>query len=165
MPAGSVPVPEEDPLAGETEGLEGDEGVEGEIGEVATAPGAGTDPAAGPELVEREGLHLAELVLASGIESRRPLDPATSFSKADGDRIYCYVRVANPEREETAVYIGWEPVDRPSEELGREQTVQAQPEWVTFAFTTRQRRAGRYRCVVKTADGEVIGRAAFDLTE
>jgi hypothetical protein len=147
----------------------GDEGMEDEDpnigGGAPSAAGAGTDPAAGPEIIVREGLHLTELVLARGIESRRPLDPGHTFSKASDDKIYCYVRVANPDREETAVYIGWEPVDQPTEDPGREQTVQASPEWVTFSFTGTRRRAGRYRCVVRDTGGEVLGRAAFDLTE
>jgi hypothetical protein len=175
MPAGSEAIAAGDPLddgveddvdlgVGDDMGDEdlGDDGMdEGGGGSL----GAGTEPSAGPELVEREGIHVTELVLAKAIESRRPVDPGVSFSRADTSRVYCYIRVANPDRVETSVFIGWEPVDRPTEELGREQSIQAHPEWVTFAFTGTTRRNGQYRCVVKEGDGTVLARAAFDLTD
>jgi len=137
----------------------------GEELEAGGLAGAGTDPLAGPELVEREGLRVEELVLARGVEERQPVDPGTTFSRADDERVYCYVKLDNPERIETDVHIGWERIDPPTEDLGRATHVRAMPRWVTFAYTGTRRRAGRYRCVVRDADGELLARAAFDLVD
>ncbi|MEM9187930.1 MAG: hypothetical protein AAGF12_02045 [Myxococcota bacterium] len=150
------------------------EGAEPDLGELGEAPspepssgldGAGSVPSAGAHIVERSDLQLMELVLARGVEDRAPVDPAHTFSKADDDQIYCYVRVANPDREETVVYMQWELVERPSDEWGREQRIGGSPEWVTFRYTGTRRRAGRYRCVVRDDSGELLGQIAYDLTE
>jgi hypothetical protein len=39
------------------------------------------------------------------------------------------------------------------------------PTYVTFAFTGTARRAGRWACVIRNDNDEVLGRAEFDLTE
>jgi len=127
--------------------------------------GPGADPTAGPQIAQGEGLHLAELVLAEGVESRRPVNPRTTFSKSSDSRVYCYVRVENPERIETEIHIGWESVEHPSDDPGRATTVGASPVYVTFAYTGTGRRVGRYRCVVRDAELQVLGRVAYDLLD
>ena len=157
---------EEAPAADEGAADEALDEAEPVAGGPAIGAGApGVDPSAGPELVQREGLHLTELVLATGIESRRPVDPRTTFSKAEHTSVYCYMRIANPERTETEVFLDWEPVDAPREGPGRAVRVAAQHQWVTFAYTRTGARPGRYRCVIRDAAGEILARAAYDLTD
>ena len=75
------------------------------------------------------------------------------------------MRIANPERTETEVFLDWEPVDAPREGPGRAVRVAAQHQWVTFAYTRTGARPGRYRCVIRDAAGEILARAAYELTD
>ena len=93
------------------------------------------------------------------------MDARTTFSRANDPRIYCLVRLENPEREAGGITMGWERVDRESDDPGRLMNVPAQPRYVTFGFTGTRRPAGRYRCVVRTPGGALLGSAAFDLEE
>jgi hypothetical protein len=105
-------------------------------------------------------------VLATGVESRQPVDPRTTFSKASDERVYCYLRIENPERETTTVTMTWERAEGPGpNDQSREMDVYPNPTHVTFAFTGTQRRAGRYACVIRDANAEVLGRAEFELTD
>jgi hypothetical protein len=167
------------PLVEPNELGEGDEGSDGgeddpDYGALAAEEQGGGDEG-GDEgegesgahyLAARDGLHLSELVLAAGVENRQPVDPRTTFSKASDERVYCYLRVENPDREEATVYMAWERAEgRAPTDQSREMQIRAMPTYVTFAFTGTARRAGRWACVIRNDNDEVLGRAEFDLTE
>jgi hypothetical protein len=128
----------------------------------------GDEPPAGgggPELLEADGIRVTELALATAIEGGQPVDPRTTFSKASDERVYCFVRLDNIAEVETSISIGWERADRPSDSPGASLRVPAQERYRTFAFTGTRRPAGRYRCVVRSEGGSVLGRIEFELTE
>lgn len=136
-----------------------------EEGEAAPALALATDPAAGALFGEAEGLRVTELSLGSGVEDRQIVDARATYSRASDERIYCLVRLENPSREASGILMGWERIDRPTEDAGRLMNVPAQPRYVTFGMTGTRRPAGRYRCVVRTPGGALLGSVAFDLAE
>ncbi|MCB9594005.1 MAG: hypothetical protein H6719_14825 [Sandaracinaceae bacterium] len=125
-----------------------------------------TDPAQGAVFGTAEGLTVTELSLGSGVEERQIVDARSTFSRASDERVYCLVRLDNPEREASGISMTWEATDAEGDAApARLMNVPAQPRYVTFGFSGTRRRAGRYRCVIRTPSGELLGSAAFDLTE
>lgn len=143
----------------EAEGI-GDDGEPAEVG-LALA----TDPAQGAIFGEAGGLRVTELSLGSAVEDRQIQDARATYSRAADSRIYCLVRLDNPERAPAGIYMAWERVDRDPDDPGRLMNVPASPRYVTFGMTGTRRRAGRYRCAIRTEDEALLGSIAFDLTE
>ncbi len=118
-----------------------------------------------PELVETEGLRVVRIAVARGVEEREPVDPGTSFSAAEVERVYAFLEVANPERTECEITVAWAPTDDLEDERGRVSVnVGPQPRWRTWSYTSRLGRPGRYMAIVRDPDGRVIARAPFDIT-
>lgn len=123
-------------------------------------------PPLGVVLAPRPDLHLTEMVLAPEIDRRAPIDPRSTYSKADAERVNCFFRLQNPERKETEVFISWE---NEEVESRNEPTAIPVPPNRTFTHwrytSTGWRRPGVYTCVIRNAAEEVLGRAPFELTE
>lgn len=118
-----------------------------------------------PEIVETEGIGVRQVALARTIEDRVPVDPSTTFSVEEGGRIYAYLEVTNPDREEGELTVAWARAEDLEDELSRvEVQVGAYPRWRTWAYTSRLNRPGRYMAIVRDHDGEVIARAPFEVT-
>jgi len=112
---------------------------------------------------EPVALELVSLTLAKGIEEGQPVDPGDSFARSDG-RIFAIVRLTNPSRTETHVRVAWENAEGP-ERQGMRLQIPAQARYRTVARTGTGRPAGRYRCVVRDASGNVLGQQEFSVTE
>ena len=110
------------------------------------------------------GFSVTELVLSKSIENHDPVDPGTTFSRADG-RIYATVRIANPDRTATSIRVAWERVGDPANHGGVTLEIPARVHYRVVARTGTQRAAGRYRCVVYNAEDEEISATEFELTE
>lgn len=124
-----------------------------------------TDPSEGAIFGEASGLRVSELSIGGAIENRQISDARSRFSRGTDARVYCLVRIDNPERVPTGIYMAWERVDRESDESGRLMNVPAQPRYVTFGFTGTQGRPGRYRCTIRSQSRELLGSVAYELTE
>lgn len=144
---------------GPDEGLEGLE-EEGEAAEVVVQ-----DVASGSVLVPGDGLRLTELTVAAGVERREAVDPRTHFSKATDERVYCMVRLTNPDRIPGSITVRFEPIDHP--ERGRDSVldVPGGATYTTFTYNGTRGRAGLYRCVVRDENERLLGSAAWELTE
>ena len=117
-------------------------------------------------VASRPGVHLRELVLAPEIEGRTPLDPRSDYEKSADERVNCFFRLENPEREATEVSIAWEDSEGNSRNDPTLIPVPARLRFTHWRYTgTGWRRPGRYRCVLRDAEGEELGRASFDLRE
>lgn len=111
-------------------------------------------------------LTVSEVVIATSVEDHEPVGTATSFSRSGGPLV-CFIRAENRTGAEGALLVSWEAGDQPAGPArgGTRLTVAARPRFRTYARTAVQRPAGNYRCVVRSEDGEVLGQAAFTLTE
>ncbi len=111
------------------------------------------------------GFEVYELVLSKGLDSGQPVDPGTSFSRTDG-RIYATIRVRNPERTETTIRVAWERADATTPSTrGIELNIPGRRRYRTVARTGTGRSAGSYKCVVYSADNEVLASANYELTD
>jgi hypothetical protein len=129
------------------------------------APPGGEDPppSAGENEDGAAGLTVTEIVMSKNVDGGQPVDPGTSFARSDS-RIYATVRVDNPSREATTIRVAFERVGAPSA-AGLELEIPGRPRYRTLARTGTQRPAGRYRCVVYSADGAELSAVEFDITE
>lgn len=119
------------------------------------------DPDASPAV---DGLRLTELTLARNIEAGRAIDPTNTFQVSDG-RVWVLVRVENQSGAETEIRVSFERADR---ELGAREGAGVSLEipnrrrYRTVA-RTGTRAPGRYRVVVRTASGSVLGSVEYDV--
>lgn len=110
------------------------------------------------------GFEVYELILSKGVENGQPVDPGTSFSRTDG-RIYATIRIRNPEREETTIRVAWQRADAEPTERGIELNVPGRARYRTTARTGTGRSAGSYKCVVYSAENEILATANYELTD
>ncbi len=96
-------------------------------------------------------------------------DASTTFTAAQGERAWAFIRVFAPARFEDAVSFAWQ-FDDPQRgwvDLGKPYVARLsggnEEGYRTFAYVTLQR-AGAYRVRVLTADAREIGRETFKVT-
>jgi hypothetical protein len=100
-------------------------------------------------------------LLASGVESREPLDERDTF-KGD-EKIFAFMELANAEGEPYAFRVHWEPVAGPASPYGVELNVKTAPRFRTWSWTAIPREPGAYRAVLRTLDGEEIASRTFTI--
>ena len=119
-----------------------------------------------PEIVERDGLMINRVVMACDIEDRSSVDEGIFFRSGEEERLYAYLDVANPEREQQELTVAWMRMDRPDDVVSQvEVNVGPHPRWRTWAYSSRLRRPGRYMVVVRDSEDEVIARAPFEVIQ
>lgn len=126
-------------------------------------------PASAQEAAEAEevdGLRITEITLARGVEAGQAVDPTNTFAAADG-RVFVLLRLANSTGAEADIRVSFERADR---EVAASTTaggvtlhLPARPQTRTVA-RTGTRAPGRYRVVVRSAAGNVIGTAEYEVT-
>jgi len=134
-------------------------------GPVKTADAAADAGPAAPETFEVGGLKLTEFVLAKNVVDRQPVDPTNTFSKSGQSMIWVFLRLENSSNAESELQVTFERVG--VEHTGRpiKLRVPASPRYVTFARTGTRYLPGRYQAVIRTPDGQTLGRAEYDLVE
>lgn len=112
------------------------------------------------------GITITEIALAKVMVSGVPEAPVTSFSSTD-ERIYCFVRLQNTTRQETAIIIGFEPAtgEPAPSRAGVRLNVPARWRYRTFARIPNNRPPGQYRCVVRSETGDVLHSANYSVTQ
>ncbi len=124
----------------------------------------GTDPDAGPLLGSAGGLELTSLVLGGEREDGVVTQRRVHFAHPEQDRIYCEALLRNGTGEATEIHIAYEAIDaEPSDNFGPSFRVPARERYRTFSHRGTVVPPGRYRCVVRTADGELLGQHAYDV--
>lgn len=118
------------------------------------------------EAEEIDGLTLTEITLARGVEAGQAVDPTTTFSAADG-RVFVLLRLANSTGAEADIRVSFERADREvvasTSAGGVTLHLPARRQTRTVA-RTGTRAPGRYRVVVRTAAGNVLGSAEYEVT-
>lgn len=130
----------------------------------APSRGQAQDDAAGASV---DGLRMTEITLARAVEGGRAVDPTSTFSARDG-RVFVVIRLENSTGAETELRVSFEPADRevaagPGAGAGVTLQVPASRRYRTIA-RTGTRAPGRYRVVVRTAAGNVLGTAEYEVT-
>jgi len=121
---------------------------------------------AAPE--EVDGLRVTEITVARNIEGGQAVDPTSTFSTSDG-RVMVLIRVENSTGAETDIRVSFERADRElvsgeaAMAAGVALHVPAQRRYRTQA-RTGTRGAGRWRVVVRTASGNVLATAEYEVT-
>ncbi len=118
-----------------------------------------------PELVETDGISLSDLIVARGVEKRNPVEPGTLFPIEDNGKIYAFLKVLNPEKQQGEVTISWAPLDSDKERGTVKVSIGAHKKWRTWAFTRTLRKAGKWQVIVRNAEGTIIGRTPFEMVE
>lgn len=117
-------------------------------------------PALGPELHARDGLSLERLVVARDVIDREPVGSGARFEAGEG-RIYAFVEAANHREGEADLQVTFEgPGARSVGHVAL--TIPANvPRWRTWAYSRLIDEPGEWHAVVRTTDGEVLGRTRF----
>ena len=116
-----------------------------------------------PELSTGEGLQLAELTVARGIESKKPLDPKTEYTLGEYDRIVAFMSVLNPAETEDEVQVSFLNVETGKERGKVSVRIGAQKKWRTWAFSRHINKAGKWEILVRDKDDQLLGRAPFEI--
>lgn len=107
-------------------------------------------------------LELTELTVCRGVENGQAVDPSDTFAVA-GENIYALVRVNNPERRDTNVFVSFVKEGRDSVR-GRQLAIAPRARVRTVARTSSgYLGAGSYKVIVRDADGTVIGERTFTI--
>jgi hypothetical protein len=114
-------------------------------------------------------LVVKRLVVAHSVKDHEPVFPDTTFKVADAGRIYAFVEVENDEKASGEVFVSFEPTDgapatRRAPRGDVKLSVGTSPRWRTWAFTRAAKDVGSWVAVVRSANGEVLARAPFDVT-
>ena len=121
-----------------------------------------------PPSEEVDGLRITEIVLAHAVENGEAVQPSSTFTTADG-RVMVLIRLENTTGAETDLRVSFERADRevaaaaPTGGAGVTLHLPARPSTRTVA-RTGTRAAGRYRVVVRTSAGNVLGTAEYEVT-
>ncbi len=103
---------------------------------------------------------IGRFVLTHGVENREPVDEVKSF--APGERVYAYVQAVNPDGEQYDLHIRW---TKGEEQLGQPVAVAigTGQRWRSWAWRHAPASPGEYRCVIETADGQLIAEVPFEV--
>ena len=119
-------------------------------------------------LLGRRRLRVTEITVARSIEGGQAIDPTSTFASTDG-RVMVLIRVENSTGAETDIRVSFERADRElvsgesAAGAGVALHVPAQRRYRTQA-RTGTRGAGRWRVVVRTASGNVLATAEYEVT-
>lgn len=112
------------------------------------------------ESAESSTLELTELTVCRGVEDGQAVDPTDSFT-TNRESIYALVRVKNPERADTHLYVSFVKEGREGVR-GRQLAIAGRPRVRTVARTSSSYLgAGSYKVIVRDADGTVLGERPF----
>lgn len=121
-----------------------------------------------PARAQDAALTVAEISTARAYTAAEgATDPTTTFSRTDG-RVFVVVRIENPARTEQDIRVAFERAEGTAAAGTRGGValhIPASPRYRTVARTSTNRAPGRWRAVVRNAEGEVIGQVEFEITE
>lgn len=118
------------------------------------------DTLAEPELHEIDGVSLARLVVARGVEGREPVGASSRF-EGSSDPLYAFLELVNGNDEEREVIVTFEREDGyTTGDVSLTVPANAR-RWRTWAYSRYVQRAGAWDAVVRTPEGEVVGTVPF----
>jgi hypothetical protein len=123
-------------------------------------------PLATAHAQENSGLQVTEIQFATALENGQAVSPSTSIARSAG-RLYAVIRLTNGTGAATHIRVAFERADHEAGGTtgGLQLDVPASRRYRTVARFGTRSPAGRYRVVVYTESGEVIGQAEVELTD
>lgn len=121
-----------------------------------------------PAMAQDATVRVAEITTARAYSAAEGAsDATTTFRRTDG-RVFVVVRIENPTRAEQDIRVAFERAEgtaAPGARGGVALHIPASPRYRTVARTSTNRAPGRWRAVVRNAEGAVIGQVEFEITE
>jgi hypothetical protein len=109
-------------------------------------------------------LKVTRLVVSKGVAGREPVGASTKFSAESTDKLFAFVELSNESKIEGEVYVTFSP-----EGGGASQKIKLDvgPEkrWRTWASSKKPRTPGGWTATVHGADGRMLARTTFEVTE
>lgn len=111
------------------------------------------------------GLTVSRLIVATGVDEREPVDPASAFSLATTSHLYAFVELANPARTATDVELVW--IDLASGQERRSYTleVEAHARWRTWARSAVPKEPGTWAVLVRDTNGMELARTQYQVID
>ncbi len=130
------------------------------------AAGGTLQPSAAPTAAPASnvaGVTLKRAVFAKRIVDREPVELATSFSRAETPKVWVFLELENATQDPLTLDVRWESSVGPSPH-GVQLSVPKAKRWRTQAFISTDKKPGKYRCVIRTAQGTVLFNQPVEIT-
>ncbi|MBI5488660.1 MAG: DUF2914 domain-containing protein [Deltaproteobacteria bacterium] len=129
------------------------------------APPADT-PTAEPELFANGEITFRRVVLCKAVKDREPVEPTSTFRREREGQVWVYLDAVNSAAVDQNVSVTFEAVDRPGAAAPPvDLKIGTGARYRTWAWATAWRPPGRYRVVIRDAEGRVLARAPFEVVE
>ena len=121
-----------------------------------------------PAMAQDAAVRVAEISTSRAYTAAEgATDATTTFRRTDG-RVFVVVRIENPTGAEQDIRVAFERAEETAVAGARGGValhIPASPRYRTVARTSTNRAPGRWRAVVRNAEGAVIGQVEFEITE
>ncbi|MBI5498718.1 MAG: DUF2914 domain-containing protein [Deltaproteobacteria bacterium] len=119
-----------------------------------------------PEVFATGEITFRRVVLCKGVKDREPVEPTSTFRREREGQVWVYLDAVNAAEIDQHVSITFEAVDRPGAAAPPvDLKIGTGARYRTWAWATAWRPAGRYRVVIRDAEGRVLARAPFEVVE
>jgi len=109
-------------------------------------------------------LKVTRLVVSKGVAGREPVGASTKFSAESTEKLFAFVELANEAKMEGEVFVTFAPDGGgPSQKIKLD--VGPEKRWRTWASSKKPRTPGGWTATVHTADGRMLARTTFEVTE
>jgi len=118
----------------------------------------------GAEVAEASGILLRRIVVARDVEGREPVGASETFEQGGG-ALYAFVEAASESDLDQDIVITFERPDGTAVGFVNLLVPAEVPRWRTWARTHNVGQTGQWAAVARTAEGELLGRRPFTVTE
>lgn len=109
-------------------------------------------------------LKVTRLVVSKGVAGREPVGASTKFSAESTDKLFAFVELANEAKMEGEIFVTFAP-DGGGASQKIKLEVGPEKRWRTWASSKKPRTPGGWTATVHTADGRMLARTTFEVTE
>ncbi|MEJ7731697.1 MAG: DUF2914 domain-containing protein [Polyangiaceae bacterium] len=117
-----------------------------------------------PGEVPEGELKVTRLVVSKGVAGREPVGASTKFSAESTDRLFAFVELANESKIDGEVYVTFSP-DGGGSSQKIKLDVGPEKRWRTWASSKKPRTPGGWTATVHDAEGHMLARTTFEVTE
>jgi len=125
----------------------------------AAAPATATPETTGTSAA---GLTVRRLVVARDVENREPVGAGRRFSDS-GEPLFAFLEMASESDEAQQIQVTFEHDGGTSVGHVTLEIPANAPRWRTWALSHNIGRAGEWRAVVRTSEGELLGELSFEI--